>query len=126
MNERGRPGLRIKRIHDPVEPGDGLRVLVDRVWPRGVSKEEAQLDEWAKELAPSTELRRWFGHDPDKWGGFRQRYRAELQSSEKERKMEELARATGSGGVTLLYAAKDREHNNAAALRDFLAGKMED
>ena len=118
--------IRTKRAYAPSADGDGLRVLVDRLWPRGVSRQELALDDWKKELAPSDDLRRWFGHDPDKWGGFRRRYRAELQAEDKTAAMRELAHAADGGAVTLVYAAKDEEHNNAAALKDFLENMAQD
>jgi uncharacterized protein YeaO (DUF488 family) len=110
--------VRIKRIYDRVEPDDGHRMLVDRVWPRGVSKERAQLDEWAKELAPSDELRRWFGHDPERFLEFRRRYRAELR--ERHEELERLRSVARDATVTILYAARDREHNNAAVLAELV------
>jgi uncharacterized protein YeaO (DUF488 family) len=117
--------IRTKRAYEDPAPGDGRRVLVDRLWPRGVSKDEAALDDWFKELAPSDELREWFGHDADKWGKFRQRYRAELQAEEKQELLRDLAASARQGGVTLVYGARDEEHNNAAALRDFLQSMVE-
>ncbi len=111
--------IRIKRIYEAPSSGDGFRVLVDRLWPRGVSKEEARLDEWLKEIAPSSELRRWFDHDPEKFDEFRKRYEAEL--AEKEEAVELLESAAEEDGtLTLLYAAKDETHNHAVVLRDFL------
>jgi uncharacterized protein YeaO (DUF488 family) len=112
--------LRIKRVYEDPSPGDGQRVLVDRLWPRGLSKDEVQLDEWAKDLAPSDELRKWFGHDSLKWGKFRQRYRAELKADGKAEKLRELADKAKRDKVTLLYAAKDERMNNAVALKDFI------
>jgi uncharacterized protein YeaO (DUF488 family) len=117
--------IRLKRAWDEASPDDGRRVLVDRLWPRGVSKEDARLDDWKKELAPSDGLRHWFDHDPAKWGEFRRRYRAELKAEDKTRAMQELADRAEQGDVTLVYAAKDREHNNAVALRDFIANLQE-
>lgn len=116
-------GVRTKRIYDSVEPDDGTRVLVDRLWPRGVSKEEALLDDWMKEVAPSDELREWFDHDTDKWREFQSRYRDELR--EKDEQVEELLSHARSSTLTLLYAASDREHNNAVVLRDFLAERLD-
>lgn len=105
----------IKRIYEPPGPGDGTRVLVDRLWPRGLSKERAGVDLWLRELAPSIGLRRWFGHDPAKWEAFRTRYRAELNAHpEAVQRLADLARR---GPVTLLYAARDQAHNNAAVLK---------
>jgi uncharacterized protein YeaO (DUF488 family) len=97
---------------------DGYRVLVDRLWPRGVSKEEAHLDEWARELAPSPELRRWFGHDPARFDEFRRRYRDELAG--REEKLGELRERATHGTVTLVYAARDTEHNDAVVLAELL------
>lgn len=112
--------IKTKRAYEQPSADDGHRVLVDRLWPRGVSREEAGIDEWIKELAPSDDLRTWFGHDPQKWGTFRKRYRAELQARAKRESMEALARKARQGTVTLVYGAKDEEHNNAEALKDFL------
>jgi len=111
--------VRIKRAYEPVDPVDGYRVLVDRLWPRGVSKGDARLDEWAKELAPSPELRRWFGHDPDRFEEFRRRYRDELTARGQE--LDELRRRARRGPVTLVYGAHDTEHNGAVVLADLLA-----
>jgi uncharacterized protein YeaO (DUF488 family) len=113
-------GPRIKRIYDPAEPGDGKRYLVDLLWPRGVSKARARLDGWLKEVAPSDELRHWFGHDPARWDEFKRRYRLELKARDKKAKLRELAQEIEAGPVTLLYAAKDQERNNAVALREEL------
>jgi uncharacterized protein YeaO (DUF488 family) len=114
----GEPDVRLKRAYDPAEPGDGYRVLVDRLWPRGVSKERARLDEWVRELAPSTELRTWFGHDPERFAEFERRYRAELAAHGE--KLEELRRRAREGTLTLVYAARDEEHNDAVVLADLL------
>jgi uncharacterized protein YeaO (DUF488 family) len=108
----------VKRIYDPAGPDDGFRVLVDRIWPRGVRKDEARIDLWLKDVAPSTELRRWFGHDLGRWAEFCSRYRTELK-----RRPDALAflrDKAARGTVTLLYAARDTEHNNAVALNDVL------
>jgi uncharacterized protein YeaO (DUF488 family) len=113
--------IETKRIYDQADPGDGYRVLIDRVWPRGITRERARLDEWARELAPSAELRRWFGHDPKRFAEFRARYRDEL-ASHKE-KLDELRRRARRGKVTILYGARDREHNNAVVLAEVLRGK---
>lgn len=110
--------VRIKRIYDEPSSGDGKRILVDRLWPRGLSKEDADLDVWLKEVAPSDDLREWFDHDPEKWEEFRERYRTELEG--KDDRIEELLSDARSGTVTLLYAATDEEHNNAVVLRDYL------
>jgi uncharacterized protein YeaO (DUF488 family) len=110
--------IRVKRVYDPPASGDGYRVLVDRMWPRGISKDEAQLDEWAKELAPSDELRRWFAHDPERFAEFRARYRRELEVH--RGRLDDLRRRAGSGPLTVLYAARDTEHNNAVVLGELL------
>ena len=110
--------IRIKRIYEKRSPGDGLRVLVDRLWPRGVSKAAARLDLWLKEVAPSDETRRWFGHEESRWEGFRERYLAELEANSAA--VAQLAELCAKGTVTLLYAASDPEHNNAAVLRELL------
>ncbi|HET8673421.1 MAG TPA: DUF488 family protein [Thermoleophilaceae bacterium] len=110
--------VQVKRAYDPAEPGDGRRVLIDHVWPRGVSKERAKLDEWARELAPSDELRKWFDHVPERFPEFRNRYRDEL--AEHGDKLEELRSHARSGELTIVYAAHDREHNNAVVLAELL------
>jgi len=109
--------IAIKRIYEPVED-DGFRVLVDRVWPRGLSRERAAVDYWAREIAPSTALRRWFNHDPAKWEAFRERYREELQGKSSE--LHDLTQKSGRRTMTLLFAAKDTEHNQAVVLKDVL------
>ncbi|WP_292365820.1 MULTISPECIES: DUF488 domain-containing protein [unclassified Methanoculleus] len=113
--------IRTKRIYAEPSKDDGARILVDRLWPRGISKERALLDRWEKDLAPGDELRRWFGHDPAKWEEFLRRYRAELEGKEEE--LARLRREAGEGTVTLLYAARDEEHNNAVALKRYIEGK---
>ena len=110
--------VRMKRAYEPPERSDGYRVLIDRLWPRGVRKEEARLDEWARELAPSSELRRWFGHDPERFDEFRRRYRAELAGQEE--KLRELRRRGRQGTLTLVYSARDTEHNDAVVLAELL------
>lgn len=110
--------LRIKRVYEPAEAGDGARVLVDRVWPRGVTKEAAALTLWLKDVAPSTALRKWFGHEPERWEEFRRRYHAELEQDQGA--LGELRELRQKGRVTLLYGAHDTEHNQAVALRDYL------
>ena len=110
--------IRLKRVYDPPEPGDGTRILVDRLWPRGLKKAEAVLDVWSKELAPSAELRRWFGHDPARWEEFRRRYRQELTARPDE--LARLAEAARAGPVTLLFAARDETRNNAVVLKEML------
>ncbi|HEY3550703.1 MAG TPA: DUF488 family protein [Gaiellaceae bacterium] len=108
----------LKRAYEPPASSDGYRVLIDRLWPRGVSKQEARLDEWARELAPSSELRRWFGHDPARFGEFRRRYREELAVHEE--KLRELRRRARAGTLTLVYGARDSEHNDAVVLAELL------
>lgn len=107
-----------KRIQDGAATDDGIRVLVDRLWPRGMSKERASLDLWLKEIAPSTDLRKWFAHDPEKWEAFKARYFAELDASPAV--VERLSALGRTARVTLLYSARDEQHNNAAALCDYL------
>ena len=115
--------IRIARIYEPPEKNEGWRVLVDRLWPRGVRKETAQVDDWMKEIAPSNELRKWFGHKPERWTEFQNRYRAELA---KKKEHIEMLRAMEKkhGTVTLLFGAKDLEHNQAVVLRGFLKAKV--
>lgn len=110
--------IRIKRAYEPSEVSDGYRVLIDRLWPRGVSKEQAHLDEWARELAPSAELRRWFGHDPDRFPEFRRRYGKELATQQE--KLRELRRRARVGTLTLVHSARDDEHNDAVVLAELL------
>ncbi len=112
--------VRIKRVYEPAEPGDGYRVLVDRLWPRGLAKEELRVDAWLQEIAPSHELRRWFGHDRTRWQEFCQRYRQELAHPEAQAILEDLARRARQGIVTLVYSARDQRHNQAAALQEIL------
>jgi uncharacterized protein YeaO (DUF488 family) len=109
----------IKRIYDAPDRSDGVRVLVDRLWPRGVTKKAAALDFWMKELAPSTELRKWFSHDPARWEGFRQRYRRELRKH--GAKLEALKAQAAKRQVTLLYGARDTVHNEAVVLQEALS-----
>lgn len=110
--------LRIKRVYEPAADGDGQRVLVDGIWPRGMTKQEAALDVWLKEVAPSTGLRKWFGHDPQRWQEFQQRYRAELARNEPA--VAQLLTLLKAGPVTLLYGARDVEHNQAVALAGYI------
>lgn len=113
--------IKLKRAYDPAEPADGTRVLVDRLWPRGVSKDAARLDCWLKEIAPSAELRTWFNHDPERWGEFRRRYRAELRAHADI--LTQLRRRAREGTLTLVYSAKDEKHNDAIVLRNVLIGR---
>ena len=112
-------GLQLKRAYDQPESADGFRVLVDRLWPRGVTKDKAKIDLWLKDIAPSTELRQWFQHDPAKWTAFRTRYFAELDRAPEA--VAVLREHLGKGRVTLVYGAKDTAHNQAVALADYLA-----
>lgn len=109
--------VQLRRVYEPSSPEDGMRILVDRLWPRGLSKARAAVDRWMKDIAPSTELRTWFGHNPDRWLEFRRRYTAELRHQEGVAELRELAR---HGRVTLVFGARDAEHNNAVVLRDVL------
>jgi uncharacterized protein YeaO (DUF488 family) len=112
------PEIGIARAYDDLTETPGARLLVDRIWPRGIAKADLALDDWIREVAPSNDLRKWFGHDPDKWDGFQSRYRTELDA-----KAEAVARCLDwcrKGPVVLLYGAKDRDHNQAVALRDYL------
>jgi uncharacterized protein YeaO (DUF488 family) len=115
------PKLRVKRVYEPHDAEDGTRILVDRLWPRGLSKASAGIDLWLKDIAPSKGLRDWFGHDPARWDEFVSRYRAELD--ENGEGLDELRSALKQGQATLLYAAHDEKHNNAVALLDYLAVK---
>lgn len=114
--------VQVRRIYDPPESSDGTRVLVDRLWPRGVSKERAHLDDWAKDVAPSTELRKWYGHDPDRFPEFERRYRAELDDPEHEDAFAKLREIAHAGPVTLLTAAKRSDISEAQVLADVLSG----
>lgn len=109
--------ISLKRAYDPPQAADGKRVLVDRIWPRGMTKEKAKIDLWLKDVAPSTELRQWFGHDPQRWAEFRKKYRAELKGNPA---LDELRKMAGKGKVTLVYAARDEEHNNAVVLQTII------
>ena len=110
--------IRLKRAYEPSAAEDGYRILIDRIWPRGVTREKARLDEWARELAPSTELRTWFGHDPARFAEFRRRYSQELASQEE--KLRELRGRARETTLTLVYAARDTEHNDAVVLAEIL------
>ena len=112
--------LRLKRVYAPADAGDGTRILIDRLWPRGISKQRAALDEWLKEIAPSTELRQWFGHELARWPEFQRRYKAELRGHAME--IERLRDIAAKGVLTLGYGARDQEHNDAVVLRDVLHG----
>jgi uncharacterized protein YeaO (DUF488 family) len=120
MTHRSFPAshLRLKRAYEPAEPDDGVRILVDRLWPRGVSKAEAALDDWMKDIAPSTKLRQWFGHDPARWAEFQRRYRAELRQHTQE--LDRIRALARTQTVTLVYSAHDEQHNDAIVLRALL------
>ena len=115
--------IKLKRAYEPPAQTDGRRILIDRLWPRGVSKAEADLDIWIKEIAPSGELRTWFGHDSGRWGEFRRRYRAEL--AQHSDTLKDLRRHAREGRITLVYSAKDEVHNDAVVLRDVILGRAD-
>ena len=115
--------IRVKRIYEPVEADDGQRVLVDRIWPRGISRDRAELDAWMPEVAPSTELRKWFGHDPARWDEFLARYRSEFADNPH---VDQLSSLVAAGPLTLLYSARDTENNQAVALASFLGQTRDD
>jgi len=115
--------IQIKRVYEKPEKTDGARILVDRLWPRGLTKRKAKLDLWLKEIAPSTELRKYFGHDPEKWNEFRSRYRAELKSHPEELAL--IKSKAREGTVTLLYGARDQEYNEAVVLLQLLETKCQ-
>ena len=108
----------LKRVYEPSGPEDGTRILVDRLWPRGVTKAKAAVDVWLKEVAPSTELRKWFSHDDTKWDEFRERYRDELEHNPSN--VQRIIEMSSRGNITLIFSARDPEHNSAAILREYL------
>jgi uncharacterized protein YeaO (DUF488 family) len=114
--------LKTKRVYESAKKVDGVRFLVERLWPRGIKKEELKMKAWLKDVAPSPELRKWFAHDPEKWKEFQKRYRAELKS--KPEAWKPILEAAKDGNVTLLYSARDMEHNSALLLKEFLEKKM--
>lgn len=116
--------VRLKRAYDPPAPEDGYRVLVDRLWPRGLRREEAHVDAWLRDLAPSDALRRWFGHDPARWEEFRRRYLEELREPARQALLEGLERRARGGTVTLVYGARDAERNQAVVLREALEKRL--
>lgn len=118
LREMDEMNLAVKRVYEPPAPGDGLRVLVDRLWPRGLTKAKAKIDRWAKELAPSSDLRRWYAHDAEKWPEFRRRYFKELEAQAEA--LRSLAREARRRKVTLLFGAKEPRLNNAVALKEAL------
>jgi uncharacterized protein YeaO (DUF488 family) len=115
---RVRHELKIKRVYEKPDKNDGKRILLDRLWPRGLTKEKAKVDLWLKDIAPSTELRKWFGHDPNKWRAFRRRYETELKRHADQ--IELIKRKARAGAVTLLYGARDQKHNEAVVLKELL------
>lgn len=112
----------LKRAYDPADPGDGFRILVDRLWPRGLSRESAKIDLWLKSIAPSNELRKWYQHDPEKWPEFRKRYFAELDANRAA--VTELINHLKRQNVTFLFGTKDLQYNNAAALKTYVESKL--
>ncbi|MET7765485.1 DUF488 family protein [Streptomyces sp. NPDC005393] len=116
------PGIRVRRVYEAPGPDDGTRVLVDRVWPRGLAKADARLDEWAKAAAPSTELRRWYGHEPERFAEFARRYRAELAEPERREAVDHLRELAAAGPLTLLTAVKDLSYGHAPLLADAVRG----
>lgn len=114
--------IKLKRIYDDPSQNDGERILVDRIWPRGVSKEDAKLDEWLKEIGPSTDLRKWFNHDADKYTEFKKKYKEELKTGKQKEDLDKLKKFVhqSSGTVTLLFAAKDEDHNQAQVLKELV------
>jgi uncharacterized protein YeaO (DUF488 family) len=117
--------IRLRRAYDRgVEPGDGRRVLVDRVWPRGLTREELALDSWLRDVAPSTELRTWFGHRPERWEEFQRRYREELARAPRRELVDELVAAARREPVTLLFGARDQRHNQAVVIRDVVEERL--
>jgi uncharacterized protein YeaO (DUF488 family) len=112
--------VKTKRAYDPPGKDDGYRVLVDRLWPRGVRKEEAAIDAWFRDIAPSADLRKWFSHDPERWPEFARRYEKELKTGKARELLEDLEERAAGGTVTLVYAARDEERNNAAVLKKLL------
>ncbi len=115
--------IRVKRVYEPSDSDDGTRFLVDRLWPRGMKKDSLHMEAWLKDAAPSDGLRRWFGHDPEKWNEFQDRYFTELDG--KPDAIHPIVEATGRGNVTLLYGAHDTEHNNAVALKEYLSKRLQ-
>lgn len=116
--------LKIKRAYEKKESTDGRRILIDRLWPRGLTKAEAEIDEWIKELSPSSQLRKWYGHDPEKWAEFKKRYVRELSSADKKDLLDDLAREASHRNVTLVYGARNTEHSDARVLEGLLKRRM--
>jgi uncharacterized protein YeaO (DUF488 family) len=120
MSKASKLQIKTKRVYEEPAPDDGQRVLIDRLWPRGLKREDARLDEWLREIAPSDELRRWFGHDPERWEAFQARYRRELEDAARQAALAKLRERAKRGPLTLLFAAKDAEHCNAEVVREVL------
>lgn len=116
--------VQIKRAYELPKPEDGYRVLVDRIWPRGVSKKQIQIDDWIKEIAPSTRLRKWFGHDPEKWKQFQLQYKKELERAEPSEKLDRLAELSKEQTLTLVYGARDKEHTHALVLKGLIEKRV--
>jgi uncharacterized protein YeaO (DUF488 family) len=116
--------IKLKRAYEAPSEDDSSRYLVDRLWPRGIAKEDAQLTEWLKDVAPSEDLRKWFGHDPERWGEFKRRYKLELHAAAKEKILMDLAQRAKAGTVTLVFAAKDTEHNNAVVIKEIIESEL--
>ncbi len=116
------PGIRLKRAYEPPDRSDGTRVLIDRLWPRGVTKDKAAIDHWLRDVAPSTELRRWFGHDVGRWPEFQKRYTSELKHHAES--IDDLLRLARRGPITLIYGARDEEHNDAVVLKRVLLAHL--
>jgi uncharacterized protein YeaO (DUF488 family) len=114
--------IRLKRAYDPPARDDGRRVLVDRIWPRGIARDDLRIEAWLKDLAPSPGLRKWFGHDPEKWQEFKERYARELDQRRPDA-LAQLVELAKAGRITLVFGAKDTEHNNAVALKEYLEGR---
>ncbi len=121
MTERIPPAPRLKRAYEPPAASDGTRVLVERLWPRGLRRADARIDLWLKDIAPSTELRKWYAHDPAKWPEFQQRYREELRNNPQA--VQRLREMLEKGAVTLVFAARDEQRNSALVLREYMGGK---
>ncbi len=116
--------VRLKRAYEPAEPQDGRRILVERLWPRGLRKEQAHFDDWLKDIAPSDSLRKWFHHDPDRWSEFEHRYARELESDAAHAAIDDLVQQAASETVTLIYSAHDEQHNNAIVLKRMIERRL--
>lgn len=116
--------IKIKRIYESYDPSDGIRLLVERLWPRGIKKEVLRIDAWLKDVAPSNELRKWFGHDPSKWDEFKRRYWEELDKNQKS--LDPIRSIMHNSSVSLLFSSHDEEHNNAVALKEYIEFYLKD